>query len=152
MAPAATPEAGASCSTALDHGAVRRRNLFGGTTIEAGKLQLGYGSSDASITGNVNDQGTLVDDDSASDTLAGNISGAGTFVQVGTGTTVFDAAEAYTGGTTVDAGILQLGTGGSLASGGNLTINGGIFELNGHNQTIGDLAGTGGLSCWAAAG
>ena len=116
----------------------------GGTTIDGGTLQLGYGSSDGSITGNVNDQGTLVDDDSGSHTLAGTISGAGSFVQVGTGTTVFDAAQAYTGGTTVDVGTLRLGTGASLASSGSLTVNGGTFDLNGNNQTIGDFSGTGG--------
>ena len=45
----------------------------GGTTIEGGALQLGYGSSDGSIAGNVNDHGTFVDDNSGSHALAGNI-------------------------------------------------------------------------------
>jgi autotransporter-associated beta strand protein len=62
----------------------------------------------------------------------------------GAGTLVLAAAQAYSGGTTVDAGLLQLGAAGSLASGGNLTVNGGTFDLNGHDQTVGDLSGTGG--------
>ena len=116
----------------------------GGTTISAGTLQLGNGTNDGSITGNVLDNTTLADDDSGSNTLSGVISGSGAFKQLGTGTTMLTAAESYTGGTTVDAGTLQLGAGGSLANGSNLTINGGTFDLNGHNQTIGDLSGTGG--------
>src|SRR5260370_35798054 len=42
------------------------------------------------------------------------------------------------------AGTLQLGAGGSLAAAGALTVNGGTFDLNGHNQTVGALSGSGG--------
>jgi autotransporter-associated beta strand protein len=62
----------------------------------------------------------------------------------GPGTLVLAAAETYSGGTTIDAGTLQLGPGGSLPTSGSLTINGGTFDLNGHNQTVGDLSGIGG--------
>ena len=53
-------------------------------------------------------------------------------------------ADNYTGGTTVNAGTLQLGAGGSLASTGALTVNGGTFDLNGHTQTVGTFSGAGG--------
>jgi len=65
--------------------------------------------------------------------------------QLGPGTTILTAANTYTGGTTVSAGMLQLGTGGSLAPTGALTVNGGTFDLNGNNQTVGALSGTGGI-------
>ena len=65
----------------------------------------------------------------------------GASARLGTGTLVLGAANSYTGGTTVDAGILQLGAGGSLASTGALTVNAGTFDLNGHTQTVGDVLG-----------
>jgi autotransporter-associated beta strand protein len=50
----------------------------------------------------------------------------------------------------VNAGILQVGAGfnqhiGSLAAGVALAVNGGTFNLNGYNQTVGALSGTGGI-------
>ena len=75
-----------------------------------------------------------------------SISGTGSFQQLGTGTTVFTAANTYTGGTVIDAGTLQLGPGGGLAATGALTVNAaGTFDLNGHTQTVGDLSGAGDL-------
>jgi len=53
-------------------------------------------------------------------------------------------AASYAGGTTVEDGTLQLGTGGSLPSTGTLTVNGGSFDLNGNNLTVAALAGAGG--------
>jgi len=37
------------------------------------------------------------------------ISGSGTLVQMGTGTSILTAANTYNGGTTISAGTLQLG-------------------------------------------
>jgi autotransporter-associated beta strand protein len=62
----------------------------------------------------------------------------------GAGTLVLAVADTYSGGTIIDAGLLRLGSGGSLASGGDLIINGGTFDLNGRNQIVGDLSGAGG--------
>ena len=73
------------------------------------------------------------------------ISGSGAVQQLGPGTTTLTANNTYTGGTLVNAGILQLGAGASLAAVGALTVNGGVFNLNGNNQTVGALAGTGGV-------
>ena len=80
-------------------------------------------------------------------TMAGVIAdGAqpGDVVKAGGGSLVLAAANTYTGGTVVNAGILQLGAGGSLAPTGALTVNaGGTFDLNGHTQTVGDFSGAG---------
>jgi fibronectin-binding autotransporter adhesin len=56
--------------------------------------------------------------------------GDGTFVQMGPGTTIFTANNFYTGGTTISAGTLQLGNGGT---GGGIVgdvLNNGTFAIN----------------------
>jgi len=113
----------------------------GGTTITGGTLQLGDGGANGSIVGNVTNNGTFAINRSDTFTFGGVISGSGAFQQNGAGTTIFTAANTYTGGTIINAGRLQLGPGGSLAPTGALTVNaGGTFDLNSFNQTIGSLA------------
>ncbi len=116
----------------------------GGTTINGGTLQIGNGGTTGSISGDVANNGTLAFNRSDALGFAGVISGGGAVQQMGTGTTTLTAANTYTGGTVVNAGTLQLGAGASLAAGGALTVNGGTFNLNGNNQTVGALSGTGG--------
>ena len=77
--------------------------------------------------------------------FAGSIGGAGGLTKTGAGLLSLTGASSYTGATTVDAGTLQLGTGGSLAPTTALIVNGGSFDIeNGSGQTVGSLAGTGG--------
>src|SRR5215831_2385176 len=123
----------------------------GGTTITGGTLQLGDGGASGSIVGNATNNGTFAINRSDTFTFGGVISGSGAFQQSGTGTTIFTAANTYTGGTIINAGTLQLGPGGSLAPTGALTVNaGGTFDLNSFNQTIGSLAGAGAVTLGAA--
>src|SRR5262245_25644199 len=123
----------------------------GGTTIMGGTLQLGNGGASGSIVGNVTNNGTFAINRSDAFTFGGVISSSGAFQQNGTGTTIFTAANTYTGGTTVNAGTLRLGPGGSLAPTGPLTVNaGGTFDLNSFNQTVGSLAGAGNVTLGAA--
>ena len=115
--------------------------LFGGLTTP--------GTTAGSIEGagryRLGDEELTVGSNNLSTEVSGVISGnEGSLVKVGTGTLTLSGAETYGGGTTVNAGILQLGTGGSLDTSGPLTVNGGIFDLNGHDQTVGALSGTGG--------
>jgi len=117
----------------------------GGTTIAAGTLQLGNGGTSGAVAGGIGDSGVLAVDRSDTVTWSTAVSGTGGFAQIGTGTTVFTVAENYTGGTTVEAGTLQLGAGGSLVSGSNLAVDAGTFDLNDHNQTVGNLSGSGGF-------
>jgi autotransporter-associated beta strand protein/T5SS/PEP-CTERM-associated repeat protein len=116
----------------------------GGTTIGGGTLQIGNGGTAGSIVGNVTNNATLAFNRSNALSFGGVISGSGAVQQLGPGTTTLTANNTYTGGTVVNAGILQLAAGASLAAGGALTVNGGGFNLNGNNQTVGALAGTGG--------
>ncbi|ARS29523.1 autotransporter outer membrane beta-barrel domain-containing protein [Sphingomonas sp. KC8] len=78
----------------------------GGTTINAGTLQLGDGGTSGSIVGNVTNDGLLAFNRSNTLTFAGTITGAGGVVQQGPGTTVLTADNSYRGATTVMAGSL----------------------------------------------
>ncbi len=54
-------------------------------------------------------------------------------------------AQSYTGTTTVTAGTLQLGIGGSLSSSSTMSLAAnGTFDLNNFNQTIAGISGVGG--------
>lgn len=81
----------------------------------------------------------------------GNL-GIGSAVNLGYGTNIFTAANTYKGTTTIAAGTLQLGANGTLPSGTPLiiaadsnTLGGGVFDMNGHSQTIGPLASSPGI-------
>ncbi|MGJ5087008.1 MULTISPECIES: autotransporter domain-containing protein [unclassified Bradyrhizobium] len=83
-------------------------------------------------------------------TIQGTISdggSAGTVVFDGVGTMVLAAANAYTGGTVVNAGTLRLSGSGTLgAASGSTTVAGGILDLGGTTQTQnGGFFLTGGL-------
>ena len=99
----------------------------GGTTISAGTLQLGNGGTTGSILLNVIDNGTLAFDRSDSVTFTGLISGTGAVTQNGTGTVTLTAANAYSGGTNFNAGILAVASDANLGT-GVLTFNGGTLE------------------------
>ena len=88
----------------------------GGTTINAGTLQIGNGGTSGSIIGDVNDNGTLAFNRSDIVTFCGVVSGTGALTQVGSGTTILTGANIYCGGTTIAAGTLQLGNGGTTGS------------------------------------
>ncbi|WP_082407494.1 autotransporter outer membrane beta-barrel domain-containing protein [Mesorhizobium sp. 1M-11] len=117
----------------------------GGTTISAGTLQLGDGGTSGSITGDVTNNGTLAFNRSDTATFAGVISGSGAVQQNGTGTTVLTAANSYTGGTTINAGTLQLGNGGTSGSiTGDVTNNSMLAFNRSDAITFGGLiSGTG---------
>lgn len=88
----------------------------GTTNITTGTLQIGNGTSFGDISlSQVNNNGVLAIDNP--DTLTIDlIEGSGAVKQIGNGTTVLLGDNAYTGGTTISAGTLQLGNGGSTGS------------------------------------
>lgn len=119
----------------------------GGTTVTGGVLQIGAtNGTSGSIEGNV----TLAGDPYGHGTLAfvradqtsfgGEISGIGNVVQRGTGTTVFNADNSYSGGLTVESGIARAGVSGHSFGTGILRIKaGGIADLDGLDTAIGGL-------------
>ena len=126
----------------------------GGTTITAGTLQLGAGAGGAatgSISGNVANNGTLAFNRGNTYTFGGLISGSGGVTQLGNGATVLTANNTYTGGTTITAGVLQLGAGagGSTAGGivGDVTNNGSLVVNRSNTYTLGGaISGTGSVT------
>jgi autotransporter-associated beta strand protein len=90
----------------------------GTTTINSGEtLRLGAGGATGSIEGGaITDDGALVIDRNNAITLANAISGSGGLRQVGTGVTSINIANSYTGGTTLYAGTLAVGSTGALGT------------------------------------
>ena len=114
----------------------------GSTTISGGTLQLGTGASgqDGALTGNVINNSTLAYNLFGSQTAAYTSSGGGNVEKAGPGILTITTTQGYTGGTTVDAGTLQLNTGnggnGALAS-PTITLNAGAFLALNAGDVIG---------------
>ncbi|HVJ02212.1 MAG TPA: autotransporter-associated beta strand repeat-containing protein, partial [Sphingomonas sp.] len=119
----------------------------GGTTISAGTLQIGNGGTTGHVIGDIVDNGTLVINRSDTKLTPGVISGTGQLIQAGTGTTVLQADNSYTGGTTIAAGTLQLGDGGTAGSVvGDIVDNGRlVFNRSDEVTYSGVITGTGSI-------
>jgi fibronectin-binding autotransporter adhesin len=107
----------------------------GGTIVNAGNLQ-----GDAStLRGSIVDNGTVTFAQAADATFAGTLSGNGQLVKNGSGTLVFDDANAFGGSTEVAAGKLVVGddTHAGASLGGTVTVDSGA--------TLGGIGSIGGL-------
>jgi fibronectin-binding autotransporter adhesin len=123
-------------------------NTYSGTTtITAGGLQVGDGGGTGSLgSGAVVNNASLIFNRNNALTVANVISGSGSVTQSGPGTTTLTAANSYTGGTTIDAGVLATSAADRLAAAGSLTVNAaGTFQLGG-NQTLASIAGAGSIA------
>ncbi|MBI5322367.1 autotransporter domain-containing protein [Bradyrhizobium sp.] len=98
-----------------------------------GTLNIGNGGAAGTVNGNVrmlDSNAVLNFNHSNTGTLAGDISGAGTVRQIGSGTAILTAVNTYTGATAVNAGTLQVD--GSIASSSLTSVNnGGTLSGNG---------------------
>lgn len=134
----------------------------GGTTISLGTLQLGNGGTGGDITGDINNNGTLVFDRSDDISFANAITGAGGLVKAGRGVLILTRANGYTGSTQVKAGALFVdgdqsaatGTttvangatlGGKGTLGGDVVLSDGAILAPGSNDAVGTLAINGSL-------
>ena len=119
----------------------------GSTTINQGTLQLGNGSTDGSITNTsaVINNAALRYNLSGSQTAAYPVSGTGSLVKEGFGTLTLTGANTYSGGTTVDGGLLIAGVNG--LNGGPITVNAGAtLTFTGGNQvSTSTLTGAGSI-------
>lgn len=119
----------------------------GGTVISAGVLQIGDGGTSGSITGDVTDNAALVFARSDVVSFAGAISGTGSLTQSGPGRLILMGTNTYLSGTTIAAGILQLGDGGASGSIlGAITDNGVLAVARSDTFTLANaISGTGGF-------
>ncbi|MCP5410539.1 MAG: autotransporter-associated beta strand repeat-containing protein [Alphaproteobacteria bacterium] len=106
----------------------------GGTTISAGTLQVGAGGTLGAIAGPISNSGTIVFDHSDAIVYSGLISGTGALTQLGTGVLTLDAANTYSGATTISAGTLALSGSGSIAYSSAL-VDDGIFDISATSGT-----------------
>ncbi|OPF94303.1 hypothetical protein I8G32_01726 [Rhodopseudomonas palustris] len=120
----------------------------GNTAISRGKLQIGDGGTTGSITGGVTNNSELWFNRSDTYTFGGVISGSGRVSQLGPGTTVLTGKSTYTGGTTISAGTLQIGNGGTTGSIANNVNNAGTLAFNRSDAYTfgGAISGTGSVS------
>ena len=119
----------------------------GGTSIRAGRLELGNGGTSGAITGDVVNDGVLAFNRSDSATFAGLISGGGAIEKMGSGTTILTGDNLFTGGTTISAGTLQLGNGGTSGSIVGDVVNNGMLAFDRSDATTfaGLISGSGGV-------
>lgn len=109
-------------------------------TVDQGTLQIGNGGTSGGLASNVvvNDGATLAFNRSDTYTFGNLISGAGGVAQNGTGTTVFNTAQTYTGATTVNLGTLAID--GSITS--PVTVNA-AGTLSGTGTIFGNVTNAG---------
>ncbi len=88
-----------------------------GTTINTGVLQIGNGGTTGSIVGDVVDNASLVFDRSNGSTYAGNIGGTGTVTKNGAGLLTLTGASSYSGGTTINGGVVSINNSSALGTG-----------------------------------
>ncbi len=97
-------------------------------TLDGGAFQAGAAGLSFSNPFAINTTNGTIDTQANTLTLTGvigNGNGAGALSKVGAGTLVLTGNDTYTGGTTISAGTLQLGSGGTSGSiTGNVTDNG----------------------------
>jgi autotransporter-associated beta strand protein len=132
-------------------------NTFAGaTTISAGTLEitstglLGGGN----YSQNIANSGTFIFGSNSNQTLGGIISGSGALTKNGSGALTLSANNTYTGATTINAGTLQIGAGGttgSLSTSSAITNNGTLVFNRTDTLTQGTnfasvISGTGNLT------
>ncbi|WP_024850362.1 autotransporter family protein [Hydrogenovibrio kuenenii] len=108
-----------------------------------GSLASASGTSTVTLGAN-----TLTTGDATDTTFAGVASGTGGLTKTGTGTFTLTGANTYTGGTTIMAGTLQIGSGGSIGSiTGDIANNSKLTFNRSDVLTYGNvISGTGSLT------
>ncbi len=120
----------------------------GGTTVSAGTLQLGDGTTMGSVVGDIVNTSAVVFNvppSGSATSYSGVISGTGSLTKSGTGILSLESAQTYTGGTTVADGTLTLnGTTATLA--GNVVVDAGAalqFRRSNDITFAGNISGGG---------
>ena len=113
----------------------------GDTTINAGTLQIGNGSSTGALSVNstILNNATLAFN--RSDTVtqgthfsSNGVSGTGNLTQSGSGNLILNAANSYSGSTNINSGTLTLSGNGTLGT-STITLTGGTLDMGGKSLT-----------------
>jgi autotransporter-associated beta strand protein len=120
----------------------------GGTVISVGTLQIGNGGTTGSIVGNVTNNANLAFNRVDDVAFSGAITGTGTLTKLGAGTLTLTGSNTYGGGTSINAGILQVGDGGTNGNlTGNVSNTGAlVFNRAGTMSYSGAISGSGTFS------
>ena len=120
------------------------QNIYtGSTTISSGTLQLGNGTTQPGATLNYSsgiiDNSVLAFGRTTNVTSTAPISGTGSVIVNGaSGTLTLNSSDAYSGGTTLSGGTLQIGNAAALGStSGAATISNGLLDLHGYSIGVG---------------
>jgi autotransporter-associated beta strand protein len=105
-------------------------NGTGTVALGAKNLSLGVGNQNSNFSGNIGD------------------TGGGSLTKVGTGSVILSGTNTHTGGTTISAGLLQIGNGGTTGSiAGDITNNSALAFNRSDTITHGGMiSGTGSLT------
>ena len=118
------------------------------TTVSSGAIAIS--GATGSIAGDVivGSGASLTFSRTSNLTYGGAVSGSGSLIQAGASTLTFTGSNAYTGGTTISSGTLQIGNGGTNGSiGGNVTNNATLtFNRSDALTHSGTIAGTGSVT------
>ena len=140
-----TINAGTLSIATITNGAVA--GALGNSTNGAGNLVLGGGTLQYTGSNGSTDRNftltagttSVIDVSSAATTLTFSGGGAATsggLTKNGSGTLVFTASNSYTGDTTVNSGILQIGSNNRISDSSTLRVNGGTFDKVTFNDTV----------------
>jgi YVTN family beta-propeller protein/autotransporter-associated beta strand protein len=122
-----------------------------GPVFTGGTLQIAGANISSSLPITLQSQGGTVDTNGNNATLSGAISGPGGLSKIGAGTLTLSGQSTYTGATGVNAGTLQAGAVNAFSPFSAFTVaSGATLDLASFNQTIGSLAGTGGVTLGSA--
>lgn len=127
-------------------------NATGTTTVNGGTLQIGDGGTLGTLglgAVNLNNSSSLIFNRSDDYIVNNAINGAGTLTQNGTGTIILTANNGYTGQTTINAGTLQIGNGGTTGSLGSFNVVNNASLLFNRSNAIAvanAISGTGSLT------
>jgi fibronectin-binding autotransporter adhesin len=107
----------------------------GGSTISAGRLV----GTTSSLQGAVTNDAAMTFDQTTTGTYAGNMSGSGSLVKLGSGAVTLSGNNSgFSGPTTISEGTIALGSSNALGT-SSITLAGGVLSADASNRSIANL-------------
>lgn len=118
----------------------------GAITVSGSRGVSGWSATTSSLTGTITISSDILNNSAmtlnaiGASTVSGVLSGSGSLIKTGASKLTISSANTYTGGTTVENGILELNASSAIKNGTALTINGGTVSLLQANNSISSLS------------